>query len=541
MTAINARRNIVIGLSLLALFLAIVIIGRDTGNSDNSSTVQPTARPTLQPSGSPQLEAKVLFSIEPGWYEQGQPIGLKVDATQSSFMVRYTLDGTEPTMESALFSNKIDLTSDVVIRARAYSDDGSAGPETIGMFGVGVKPTLPVYSIVANPQQLWSDEEGIYVLGKNGNPSPPYKGANFWGNREIPVNVQYFDEAGKIAYESGAGMELFGGESRMQPQKSLELLAKKRYGAKRFDYRFFDSLKRKTFNNLILRNGGQDFPLTHMRDSLSSLLAEPILSDVQSYRPVIVYLNGQYWGIHDLREKMDESLISARSGFSKKSIDLLESDGVVKAGDDRAFLELMKVLESDESTEDTIANLISRIDVTSLFDYMIFEAYIGNTDWPDHNIRYWRSEEGDGKWRWLLYDADLSFGQADEPTLTRLMSSKLSRHPSVKVLQVLLLDEQMREQFLRRCGEILNGPLGKDKVISEIKALQKKLEPEMGRHQTRWNGTLQGWEAEVNKLVAFADRRGDAMSLQIKKLFQLSDEEMKAYGFATNHAGKGDE
>ncbi|WP_165822636.1 CotH kinase family protein [Paenibacillus montanisoli] len=487
-----------IGISLLLVLVAIAMLGwrlMERQSSNEGKSHQDVS-----------YNAEPRFSLQPGWYPEGTKlaIALSGDERMKGKLV-YTLDGAEPTAAATAYDKPIVLDRTVLVRAKLFYEDGTAGPETAGFFGIGAKPALPVAVVLANLDRL-SEET-------------------------IPARFQWFDPEGALAYESGAGMELFGGESRLQPQQSLELKAKKKYGGKSFAYRFFDQRERKAYNSIILRNGGQDFPLTHMRDSLSSLIAEPILEDVQAYRPVAVYLNNRYWGIYDLREKLDEQLLADRHGLETKSIDLLESDGEAKAGGDKAFKLLLEELrDARSSSPPDIRKLESMIDTDNLFDYMIVEAYIGNTDWPDHNIRYWRSDQHDGKWRWLLYDADLGFGKADEPTLNRLLSPALASHPSVELFQTLLQDAGMRERFLKRFGTLLNGPLSTETVTAAIDRARAALEPEMERHQERWGGTVSGWHAETDKLVSFAAKRPAELTKQVRQQFRLSDAEMNAYG-----------
>ncbi|SDW66428.1 CotH kinase family protein [Paenibacillus sp. CF384] len=520
------KKNPIAAVTLMLAFVAVVLLGYRLAGQQNSPKAK-LNEPQLDVVGAAD-SAPPSFSLQPGWYDAGTTLSIEGSGPSGAHAkLVYTLDGSEPTIDAALYRSPISLNKTGLVRAKEFYDDGTAGAEAVGFFGSGVKPALPVVVVIANPDLLWSDESGIMVIGKHGNQEPPYNGANFWGDTEIPARFQWFDQSGKLSFESGAGMELFGGESRMQPQKSLELKAKKKFGEKNFQFRFFEQQKREVYNSIILRNGGQDFPLTHMRDSVSSLIAKPILEDVQAYRPVAVYLNDRYFGIYDLREKMDEKLLADRHDINAKSIDLLESDGEVKAGGNKRFKQLLEALhEAQSSSKPDVGKLEMMVDTQSLFDYMIVEAYIGNTDWPDHNIRYWRSDEQDGKFRWLLYDADLSFGEAAEPSLSRLLSSKLAKHPSVGLLQTLLKDSSLREQFLSRFGLLLNGPLSPESVTAAIVQARTALEPEMAKHQERWEGSMSRWHAETDKLLDFASNRPAALAEQLQQMFQLTDKDM---------------
>ena len=174
-------------------------------------------------------------------------------------------------------------------------------------------------SLVTDPAGFFSDETGIYVEGTNGIPgrcgADPVNWNQDW---ERPVHFSFFEPDGAggfdLALDQGAGVEIFGGCSRIYPQKSLTLRARGRYGASDCAYRFFPELDIESFDDLILRSSAQDWWRTMFRDGMIQTLTRHMDIDGQAYRPTVVFLNGEYWGIHNLREKLNEDYLAGHYG-----------------------------------------------------------------------------------------------------------------------------------------------------------------------------------------------------------------------------------
>jgi len=476
-----------------------------------------------------------IHSKPGGFYDN--PFKLSLEDDNHGGQIRYTVDGSEPSANSMLYDKPIDISNTTVIRSRIIDSNKRMGPVVAHTYFVQEQATLPVMSIIASPELLWSETKGIYVLGKNASKKPPYRGANYWEDREIPIHLQLYEDK-LMVFQSGAGMKIFGGESRALPQKSLALYAKKKYGAAKFEYRFFSGLGIQRFDSLVLRNSGQDFAKTHFLDGLNATLLQGTGLDVQAYRPVVVYLNGQYWGIHDLREKITTDFLADHHGINPENIDLLESGGTVKAGDADQFHELMEYVRThDLSKQDHYEHVQRQIDIDNFILYEIAEITIANQDWPDHNIRYWRPRQSDGRWKWIVYDTDQSFGDPTDDTLSSVLDPLNAGYPANELLQNLMKNESFRERFLRKFAESLNDTFRADRVISAIREVAGKLEPEMERHLNRWGGSMEQWKREVQALERFAEQRPREMVHIIRNRFNLSADEMKKFGFSENRAG----
>ncbi|WP_042461036.1 CotH kinase family protein [Neobacillus dielmonensis] len=381
---------------------------------------------------------------------------------------------------------------------------------------------FPVFSIKTNPDNLWSKEKGIYILGDHASTQYPYKGANYWQEKRIPVEIE-IKEPGKDLFKASAELEIFGGETRTLPQKSFALFAKKEDGKKSFDYPLFPEKELHDYESFVLRNGGQDFARTHMVDGLVSTLVKDTEIDFQAYRPVVVYLNEEYWGIYDLREKINDAFLADNHGVKKKDIDLLEADAVEKEGSNKDYLQLIDYIKNHDLKDQDHFNYVkNQIDIENFMDYVITELYIANNDWPSHNIRYWKAEDEYDRWRWIIYDSDLSFENYQENTVERLYNYKGKGDDSLYIsflFRELIKNEQFRKELSDRADYHLTQTFQPERVIGTINKIRQQLEPEMPNHLEKWEGNLDDWRANVQELQNFAQKRPQYLKKYLTELF----------------------
>jgi hypothetical protein len=379
--------------------------------------------------------------------------------------------------------------------------------------------TLPAFSLTTDPENLWSEEKGIYIPGKHASKKYPYKGANYWQDWGIPVDIDYI-ENGKSVYREAAELKIFGGETRTLPQRSFGITAKGIYGNKTFDYPFFPEKAFSEYNSFVLRNGGQDFAKTHMLDGLVSTLIQETAIDYQAYRPVVVFLNSKYWGLYDLREKIDDDFLAANHGVKKKDIDLLEANALEKEGSNKDYLALIDFIKNHDLQDDqNYLQAAEQIDIENFIDYVITELYIANTDWPSHNIRFWHAKGSYHKWRWIVYDSDLSFENYQENTVERMLKFKGKGDGSLYIsflFREFMKNQQFRTEFMNLVDYHLTHTFQSDRVIETINTLSKSIEPEMPNHLKKWGGTMADWKQNVNKLVIFAEQRPAYLKKDIK-------------------------
>ncbi|MFN2163022.1 MAG: chitobiase/beta-hexosaminidase C-terminal domain-containing protein, partial [Candidatus Promineifilaceae bacterium] len=269
----------------------------------------PAAANTTPGFAAPTLAGAPTFSPPGGFYTGEQIVTLST--SESTAVIRYTTDGSIPTPSSPLYTDPLTLSGPTVIRARVFAPGKLAGRTASHTYLIDFSTTLPVISLATKPAHLFDDTIGIYVEGTNGvtgNCSDvPVNWNRSW---ERPVSMEMFETDGRRVVAQDAGLEIFGGCSRTFPRKSLEIKARRTYGDKDIDYQALPDKPIDSYKRLVLRNSGNDNYATQFRDALQQYLVKDMMDiDYQAYRPVVVFLNGAYWGLYNLRDKADEAFV----------------------------------------------------------------------------------------------------------------------------------------------------------------------------------------------------------------------------------------
>ncbi|MBK6932523.1 MAG: CotH kinase family protein [Saprospirales bacterium] len=455
----------------------------------------------------------VRFSLAGGFYDQDLQVAL--DAGNAA--IYYTTDGSYPTARSARYSRPIALERSTVLRAIARRGKISGRAFAQSYFIREPHTGLPVISLAVNPGILFHPQYGIMMDGPAADSAAVHKpGANFWTRREFACHVEIFESDKTCVHNSGSGMRLFGGYSRIYPQKSLVLVARDRYGKKFFRHRIFGAGQPKKYKYLVLRNGGSDFDGAHFRDELMNRLTEGWDIEKQAFRPALLYLNGRYWGIYHIREKINARFLEDHADVDRDSLDLLEHQRNVRHGSGRHYHRLLKYIREHNLAEPAhYAWVQSQMDVNNYIDYQVAQIYCDNTD-AGGNIRYWRPRRPGGRWRWVLFDIDWGFGlynplawQHDaigfftEPDGPRWPNPPWSTF----LLRSLLQNADFRQQFINRLCDRLNTSFSTGRVLAEIDWFERTLGPDMPRHLQRWRRSEAVWQRQLAVLREFAEKR----------------------------------
>ncbi len=467
------------------------------------------------------------FPLPGGFYPDAVKVTLSAEAGAKIY---FTLDGNKPTAQTTRYRGPIVLKNSTVVRAVAISASGETSRTFGQTYFIGEPAgTLPVISLAAPPGLLFDPEIGMFMVGNKAvTESLMQVGANFWTRKELVVNTEIFETDGSCVFNSPVGMRLFGGMSRVFPQKSLALVARERYGAKRFDHPIFGQDGPKHFKFLVLRNSGSDFGRSHFRDALMTGLLKDWDMDKQAYRPAHVYINGKYWGIYNMREKINRYFIADHHNVDKDSIDLIEHRYNLRRGSRAHYMRLLRFLESrDLSDPANYAWVQTQMDVDNFMQYQIAQIYFDNQD-AGGNIKFWRPQTPDGRWRWILYDTDWGFGLHD-PKAYRFNS--LAFHTaadgpfwpnppwSTFILRKLLENKDFREAFTTRFADHLNTTFHPDRVLAAIEEKYQALLPEMPRHLARWRLSRAKWESHVEIMRDFARERPAYMFKHLSEYF----------------------
>jgi len=249
--------------------------------------------------------------LEPPYLSQlGSPFSTPGTITMSTATpdaeIHYTTDGSYPNDASLLYTGPIYIEDNTILRAVAIKQGWLNSRPNTQSYLFDYTGELPVVSLSTNPEHFWDNDSGIYVMGPNASPVFPHFDANFWQDWERPIHIEMFEPDGWLAFSIDAGVKIYGNYSRAFPQKSLTIFARGAYGSTSIDYQIFPEKDIESFESIVLRNSGNDFDNTHFRDGLVSILADRAGVTTQAFRSAVVYLNGEYWGIQNIREKINE-------------------------------------------------------------------------------------------------------------------------------------------------------------------------------------------------------------------------------------------
>lgn len=391
----------------------------------------------------------VLFK-ESGFYDSSFSLDMLIPKGTT---VYYTLDGSTPTTESAVYSSPISV-SDIssspnvlsaitnivvsswnsgatppaepvdkafIVNAIAVDGSGNVSDTVTGAYFIGYNnrasyyKDMKVISIVTDKENLFDDEKGIYVLGKtyeNWRNGPDYNPmANEW---EIPANytqkgaawereasMQVF-ENGQLAHSQNVGLRIHGGATRSAAQKSFNVYARSQYGASKFEFDLFSGnvvseAKEKIidkFDSFMLRNGGNDGQYTRFRDKLNQMLVADRDMLTQGMEPCVVFINGEYWGHYEITEKLDEDFIDAHYNVGASNVCIVKNQQLDE-GSEETFAEWEELYQwigsADLANAENYRQLCEKVDIQSFIDYISAEIYFNNWDWGGNNMAMWKS------------------------------------------------------------------------------------------------------------------------------------------------------
>lgn len=442
------------------------------------------------------------FSIPRGLYTGALSLELSVSSPDA--IIYYTLDGGVPTEESLPYSNAIPITQTRAVRARAFEAGYLPSHIITHSYVLNDATTLPVVSLVTDPPNLWDPETGIYFE------------ENIWEDWERPMHYEFFEADGTPGFALDAGVKIHGGWSRTFPQKSLRLMARAGYGTAAVEYPLFAERDFGEFRRLILRNSGNDWLGCHFRDALMHRLVGHTGLEYQAYRPARAYLNGEYWGIYNFRERIDKYFLESNAGADPDSVDLLEHDGsrVIEGDNEHYFAMIQFLEESGVADSANYAYIQTQMDIPNFQTYGIFEIFYANTDWPGNNIKFWRPRTATGRWRWLIFDLDFGLGLAEghwHNTLAFALEPDGPDWPnppwSTFLLRRLLENEDFRQMFINRYCDHLNSSFVPQRTMAMAQQVADGVAAEVPRHLARWEMDPGQFDWHVAIVLDFLQRR----------------------------------
>ncbi|MDR1760275.1 MAG: CotH kinase family protein [Fibrobacter sp.] len=435
----------------------------------------------------------VSFENSAGFYQE--PFTVTIPSAGAGVKVRCTQDGSLPTASSPETST-IYVSGNMVVRCAAYKEGYLTKDVTTASYFVGETVGLPVVSIAVDPVDMFDNSVGYYKAGVSCGWPDPCKQANFYKDIELPIHVEFFESqtSGKT-WEIDAGYELKGQWSRMMPKKSAKITMREQYQDGRLHYALFpDYPNLNKFKGFELRNNGNRFPFDFIADASFQSALEGTGVDYQRSRQVLVFYNGEYYGIHDMRERLNEHFVETNYGIDANIVDAVKHTGddiSANGGTATAYEQMVRFgTTQDMTVAENYNRMQTMVDVGNLADYFAAEIYFQNVDWPQNNVRAWRTHTPASPFKFMVYDLDhgMAFPYAIEGNsgyTTNMFnwingngeSSKMDDKELYlgKVFTNLLKNPDFKRLFINRSSVMLNHFFEPERVVAKITKLASSI------------------------------------------------------------------
>lgn len=460
--------------------------------------------------GLRRVSAKPVNLTPDGVFEGVKTVTLELKDTGEGEL-RYTINGSAPTLESELYTGPIEIDKTCVVSVKRFEPDAVPSRTLALSFILNEGHTLPVASFVAEDFREFS---GIYGAG-----SKLY---------EMPGSLALYREDGEN-FNINCGVTLNGETSLVLFKKNLAVHISGAYGDPTLECDLYGG-GATSFTALLLR-AGQDQYQTVIRNELAQSLAEKADTAAINQRSLfcVLYLNGEYQGIYTIKERPNASLYANVAQVEESSVECFEAPAPY--GTDFYMATVDFVNKHDMALEESYREFCKSVNIDSLIDWLILEGFCANTDVTSGNLRYARSYQADGKWHLLFYDLDAAFRSFDS-IQSHLLNSYAANTIQVATFSVpLMKNELFRDKFLTRAAELLAGPLSNESVLAEFDRMADEIRPEIPRDYGRIGSSEKSWERALGDLRSMIEDR-DWCQANIDNLcrsFSLSDAERSHY------------
>lgn len=475
-----------------------VSYGRDPSTSAWKQYAEPTpaANNTTATVTDVRVDGIAVTASQNGGIFNNNPNNpLEVTLSSPEGQIRYTLNGTNPTSASTLYTGPISITATTVVRARCFSAGKPPGPIlTRSYFLAETQGTIPYVSVTADPETLFGNAIGIYYNQHEQPVSDTTFSAlgyrDVYKGKDAPGHVEFFAPDG-TSFKANVGIRIGGENNWVHPQKAMNLSVRGKYGDDEIKYDLFPGEGTSIHTALTLRDGGDRWANEMLRDCMWPKLAHGYMKvDTADYRPSVVFINGQYFGLHDLRERWDDTWFTQKYHVPPGEVDHLlyghiTSNTVtlgVDKGDTTDWLEFMNFINTADLTlPANWAFVESRIDIESFIDFVVSESYGNNTSWF-HNREFWKEKKAGAKWKWFLTDMDRTLSTS---STTGTLADMLANDD---VLKRLKLNSGFKQRLAQRYAAHMAGTFTVARVQGIMNQLANDISAtEVARHQARWS------------------------------------------------------
>jgi gliding motility-associated-like protein len=488
--------------------------GRQTDGALNW-VIFPTPTPGAPNGGTfyTAYASRPSLSLPAGFYNGLQSVVLST--TEPNITIRYTLNGSDPTPTSPIYSGPIFLDGTTVLRARAYSSNPSVWPSLINTrtYFIDDSSTLPVVSIAGN--QILTLMNGSQI--------------------EPTGSFELFDETGSRVCHAVGEYNKHGNDSWAYQQRGIDYITRDQFG---YDYalrhQIFPNKTRNRFQRVMLKAAANDnYPFgngAHIRDAYVQTLSQNanLELDERTNLNCLLFVNGEYWGVYEIREKVDDpDFTEYYYGQNRLNIDYIKTWGGTwfeyNSGSGNEWYTLHDYITgNDMSVQANYEYVKTQLNVLSLIDYMILNTHIVSKDWLNWNTAWWRGRHPEGQaltWRYTLWDMDASFGHytnytgipnqtpTAQPCDNEVYPPWGDPQGHVDLIVSLMESEEFHALYVNRYADLLNTYLSCDYMIALLDQMIAHIAPEMPRQIARWGGNMGGWQTRVNTLRNFILQR----------------------------------
>ena len=432
--------------------------------------------------------------------------------------IYYTLDGSTPSMSSSVYTGPIQIDSNTVVKAIAWSNDCLPSETAAATYVFDTNTSLRLVCVSGDPAKL-SGAGGVLNTGEKTAQS---------------VCVEVYDYDGSQMLSQSCELTTSGRGSRVDfAQKAFRLVAKSSYGRGRFNAKLFTRRDCTQYNSFTLRASGQDCERAHMVDSVLTSLAADTSVLYQETELAAVYVNGQYWGMYNMRERIDSTMIAAFEGWEgqEDDIDILEGMMAVRVqGSSDSYKDMIRFAYANDLTVEANLEALRKVcDIENYLYYVALQIYTANEDL--NNVRVYRNANADGKWRWAFYDLDLSYRNDKNSIGMWLKGGQIGSitQQDSELFRKLMLNSEMRDYFLTRFGELLATTLSSENVFGLISDRYEAIKDEMVLNCQRWGWSYDSWVKYVKTIANYAIKRPGRLIEFAQSSFELSDAEVQKY------------
>ncbi len=477
----------------------------------------------------PPILPSPVFLTATGYHEK--PVVVRF-APVAAAAIRCAQGGGTPGSESPDAGGGIRLDSTRVLSCAVFDSAGRSGPVESGLFLIAERPSLPVLSIIVDSTAMFDLDKGMYMLGPNASAATPNFGANFWEDTELPAQVAFYEKDERSAFSERAGVSIFRNYSRARPKRPLSIQFREKYGARRIEYPLFPQHPEFTrFKGFALRNNGGDYSAGFSRDALGSLLTDGRDLEYQLSRHVVVYINGRYWGIYDMRERLDPDYLDTRFRLPPDGVELIKNGGEVQAGTAAGWNDMVNwLLSADLSGRDALERAAGMLDLDNMATYLAAEIWSSNADWPGNNTRAWRRVSPVTPWRMMLFDLDGGVGGfSGERDMFAFLgdSTVVDDYPngprSTVFFRRLSANPEWRSRFANRLCVLLATNFSPRRAEAALDSMLADLAREYDRDADRWGLSAGYRTSAVAKIRSFFQRRPAAVLAHMQAWYKLGD------------------